>query len=272
MAKLIGRVARGATAAALVVSSAAFAAPVARVAVETADVPALRTEVLKPGLYRISGDGGSALLRVSTNGLIVVDSMRAGSYGPLLAEIRRVVKEPSAPIRALILTGSGRDQAGNVAQFIDAGVPVIVQRRAVSGLDGGRLAEGAPAARPPVVAYDSDYQLYSGDVVVEAEHVGSGRSRADSIVLFPDLRVVAVGELFTTETPKPDCNDGGSLAGWAAAIGHLLWSNFDVAVPSRGPPVGKRELAALKETLETMAEHEGDAAQQVGCRSAGVSR
>ena len=67
----------------------------------------------------------------------------------------------------------------------------------------------------PLVAYDTDYMLRAGDIEVEIEHVGSGRTKADSVVLFRELRVVAVGDLFTAGTPQPDCAGGGSFAGWA---------------------------------------------------------
>jgi glyoxylase-like metal-dependent hydrolase (beta-lactamase superfamily II) len=105
----------------------------------------------------------------------------------------------------------------------------------------------------PLITYDTDYVLRVGDVEVEIEHVGSGKTRADSIVLFRDLRIVAVGDLFTAGAPEPDCEAGGSFAGWAAAIDHLLWSDFDAAVPSHGAPVGKREIATFKAKLEALA-------------------
>lgn len=226
--------------AALVVSAVACAAT---------DAQALRTELVKPGLYRVDGAGGATLLRFTPDGVVVVDAKRAGMWGPLKAEIARIAKTADPPVRALILTGSGHEDAANASRFVDAGIHVIVQKRALAALSGGAAA----ASSPLVVSYDADHRLHSGGVVVEVEHVGRGRSGADSIVLFPDLRVVAVGELFTTEEPKPDCARGGSFAGWAAAITHLLYSDFEIAVPSRGPPVGKRELVALKAKLEAMA-------------------
>jgi len=97
--------------------------------------------------------------------------------------------------------------------------------------------------------------------------VGSGRTGADSIVVFRGLRVVAVGDLFTTDAPQPDCASGGSFAGWAAAIDHLLWSDFDIAVPSRGAAVGKSELRAFKATLEALARRAGSSpAGPADCR------
>jgi glyoxylase-like metal-dependent hydrolase (beta-lactamase superfamily II) len=204
----------------------------------------MNTELLKPGLHRVSGQGGSSLLRSSPDGVIVVDSRRAGMYEPLMAEVARIAKTSSPRVRALILTGSGPEQAGNAARFADAGVPVVVQRRAFAG-------SGLPPAR--VVRYDADHRLLAGGVVVEVEHVGSGRSGADSIVLFPDLRIAAIGDLYTAEEPTPDCAAGGSFLGWAAAIAHLLYWDFELAVPSHGPPVGKPELLAFKGRLEALA-------------------
>jgi glyoxylase-like metal-dependent hydrolase (beta-lactamase superfamily II) len=107
----------------------------------------------------------------------------------------------------------------------------------------------------------------AGNVAVEIEHVGRGKTAADSIVVFPDLRVVAVGDLFTAGTPEPDCADGASYAGWAASIAHLLWSEFDVAVPSRGAPVDKRELATFKARLEAIAARDASSPSgQSDCR------
>ena len=215
----------------------------------SAAAPASTALLIRPGVYRI---GAGAVLRVGTQGLVVVDANRAGTYDTLMTEIRRIAGTSGLPLRALVLTGAGPGQAAVVAQFVAAGVPVIAHRRMLARLVAEAPESGA-AMMKAVVTYDNDYLLRVGEVQVEIEHVGSGKSDSDSIVLFRELRVVAVGDLFTTGTPEPDCTSGGSLAGWAAEIGHLLWSDFDLVMPSRGVPVGKPELAALKEKLDALA-------------------
>jgi len=242
--------ARGALAAVLFASVFTAEAADAPARAASADAP-LSVEMIKPGLYRISGADGGTVLRLGAKGLVVVDSSRVGAYRPLIAEIQRIAKTSELPASALVLTGAATDRAGNVAQFVDAGVPVIVQQRALTRVTGG--ARASASATSPFVTYDTDYVLRVGDVEAEVEHVGSGKTGADSVVVFRDLRVVAVGELFTAGTPQPDCASGGSFAGWAAAIDHLLWSDFDVVVPSRGAPVGKRELATFKARLAALA-------------------
>jgi hypothetical protein len=214
----------------------------------------LKTELVTPGLYRISGVGGGTVLRVDAKGLIVVDAQREGAYRALLDEMHRIARTGTLPVRALVVTAIGPEQTGNVVPFAAAGVPVIVQQRALPRLVADLRARGANAAPGALVGYRNDYLLRDGDLEAEVEHVGSGRTGADSIVFFRDLRVVAVGELFTHDVPQPDRASGGSFAGWASAITHLLWFDFDVAVPSHGAPVGKRELAAFKARLESLAQ------------------
>ena len=215
----------------------------------SAGAPAAGPQLIKPGLYRMSS---GALLRVGAKGLVVVDVSRIGGYAALMAETRRIAEASGLPLRAAVLTGAEPGRAGIVAQLLDAGVPVIAHRRLAPDLVAEAGASSAEAVKP-LVAYDTDYMLRAGDIEVEIEHVGSGRTKADSVVLFRELRVVAVGDLFTAGTPQPDCAGGGSFAGWAAAIAHLTWLHFDVIVPSQGAPVGRGELAAFKEKLEELA-------------------
>jgi len=227
----------------------------------------MNVELVKPGLYRIGGAAGQALVRVGAKGVVVVDPTGSGTYRALMAEIERVAKTPDPSVRALVLTAAERDPAATVGAFIAAGVPVVVQRRALAQLVRDGTTTGAASSRS-FISYDTDYQLRLDDVDVEVEHVGSGRTGADSIVVFRGLRVVAVGELFTTDTPPPDCASGGSFAGWAAAIDHLLWSEFDIAVPRRGAAVGKRELMEFKAKLEMLARRVGSSPAAADCRPA----
>lgn len=178
-------------------------------------------EPIRPGLWRLDG----TLLRVGPDGTIAVDPT-----GTAARSIERIAK---GPLRAVVLTSSSTHDT-------PAGVPVVVHR-------------GARTPSAHAIRYDVDHRLVSAGVVAEVEHVGRGRSASDSVVYFPDLRVLAVGELYTAGTPQPDCAAGGSHAGWSAAIAHLLWFDFDVAVPSRGPAVDKDELRAFKARLDTLA-------------------
>jgi hypothetical protein len=228
--------------------------------------PPIGAELVKPGLYRLGNGGGGALVRVTSDGLVIVDPERAEPFRPPMAQALRSLKGAPPKVRAVILTAVGPEQAGRIAPFIAGGTPVIVQTQAAQRLAAAARARGA-VAPGPLVTFENDYMLLAGDVQVEVENVGRGRTGADSVVFFRDLRVLAVGGLYTAGALEPDCASGGSFAGWAAAIAHLMGFDFDLAVPSRGAPVGKTELAARKTTLEERARR--DAAGPPGASGCG---
>ena len=61
-----------------------------------------------------------------------------------------------------------------------------------------------------VVTYDREYKIQLGGVDVQLLHFGNAYSNSDTVVYFPNLKVVAIGDLFAA-TPNPDFSAGGSL-------------------------------------------------------------
>lgn len=68
--------------------------------------------------------------------------------------------------------------------------------------------------------------------------------------VLPDSKVVAVGDLFTRNTPHPDLSAGGSLRGWGLALAETLKLDFDVVVPSAGSMFARADLEALKTKID----------------------
>ena len=54
------------------------------------------------------------------------------------------------------------------------------------------------------MTYENDYALRLGGVEVQLKHFGNAHTGGDSVVYFPNLRVVVIGDLFTPDTPDPD--------------------------------------------------------------------
>src|SRR4051812_7364603 len=61
----------------------------------------LSTEFVKTGLYVITGEGNNSVLRLSGNGLVLVDGKLPGNYDALRKRVRKVSDQP---VRYLILT------------------------------------------------------------------------------------------------------------------------------------------------------------------------
>lgn len=210
----------------------------------------LSADLVRTGLYVIYGGGGNTLMRFSANGLILVDGKLPGNYRALTSQVRKINKLGDLPTRVLILTDHHDNHAGNNAQFLAAGVAVIAQENARKRLPAYQPAEGKTA--PPIVAFDREYTLQLGGVEAKLMHFGNAHSDGDAVVYFTNLKVVAVGDLFTPGTPDPDYSAGGSLVGWGPVLAQILKLDFDVAVPSTGPAVTRADVEAFKAKIDTL--------------------
>jgi glyoxylase-like metal-dependent hydrolase (beta-lactamase superfamily II) len=182
--------------------------------------------------------------------LILVDGKLPDNYRALMSQVRKLSKISDLPLRVLIVTDHHEDHTGNNAQFLAAGVQIIAQENVKHNLTtynppGGKVA-------PPTITYDHDRTLRLGGVEVQLLHFGNAHTSGDTVVYFPNLKVVAVGDLFTANTPDPDFSGGGSLVDWGPVLAQILKLDFDVVVPSTGPMVTRADLEAFKTKIETL--------------------
>jgi glyoxylase-like metal-dependent hydrolase (beta-lactamase superfamily II) len=211
---------------------------------------AMTAQLVKTGLYLISGGGGNTLLRFSANGLILVNGKLPDNYRPLMSQVRKISKISDLPVRGVIVTDHHEDHNGNNAKFLAAGVQIIAQenvkqRLTADNSSGGRIA-------PPTFTYARDFTLHLGGVEVQLRHFGNAHTNGDTVVYFPNLKVIAVGDLFTPNTPDPDFSSGGSLVNWGQVLAQILQLDFDVAAPSTGPTVTRADLEAFKTKIDTL--------------------
>lgn len=204
---------------------------------------AFNAQLVKTGLYLISGGGSNSLLRLSANGIILVDGKLPGNYRVFMAQVRSISKISDLPVRFLVVTDHHEEHTGNNRQFVDAGVRIIGHKNIQRHL--------AAQVAPPTITYDSDYTLHLGGIEVRLIHPGNAHTDGDTVVYFPNLKVVAVGELYAA-TPNPDFAAGGSLVNWGPALAEILKLDFDKVVPASGTPVTRSDLIAFKSKIDTL--------------------
>jgi cyclase len=238
-----------------IVASAQYNRPEER-AEKSAAGATLTTEFVKTGLYVISGGGDNTLLRLTGNGSILVDGKLPGNYDLLLKRVNRISDQP---VRALIVTDRDESANGNNAKFLEAGTRIIAQENAKPNLP----VYAAPDAKiaPSIITYDRDYTLRLGGVEAQLLHFGNAHTSGDTVVYFPNLKVVAVGDLFAT-TPNPDFSAGGSLVGWGPVLAQILKLDFDVVVPGTGSPVSRADLETFKTKLDTLVSRAAELAKE----------
>jgi cyclase len=206
----------------------------------------LATRMIKTGLFLISGGGCNSLLRLSANGLIVVDGKLPGNYQALLEQVHQISDQP---VRVLINTDYHENHTGNNAKFLEDATQVLAQENVKQNLaaynpPGGRIAL-------PTKTYDQHLTLGLGGIEAQVLHFGNAHTNGDTVVYFPNLKVIAVGDLFAP-TPDPDFSAGGSLVGWGPVLGEILKLDFDVVVPGTGPVITRADLEAFKTKVDAL--------------------
>jgi cyclase len=213
----------------------------------TAATNPLQVQLIKTGLFLVSGGGANTLIRMSESGPVLVDGKLADSYPYLRAKVKRL---SDAPVRALILTNADPDHIGTNAKFLEAGAHLIVNQDAglpMPANDSPRPA-GAP---PPIITFDHEYTLKIGGIEAQLMHYGRAHTGGDTVVYFPNLKVVAIGDLYAA-LPNPDYSNGGSLVGWGPVLTQIMKLDFDIAIPSAGEPITRANLEVFQTKIDTL--------------------
>lgn len=206
---------------------------------------------VKPGLYMITGAGANTTVRVTTQGLIVVDGKLPGqaNYDALMALIKGVSDQP---VKYLIVTHHHADHTGNNQRFLDAGAQVVASEGLKTYL-ATYAVEPKPA--PPSITYPgAEYTLTLGDAKVELHHFGRAHTGGDTVVYFPDLKVVDLSDVVTTGKTGPliDYAGGGSATDWTNVLAAILKLDFDAAIPGNGDVLTKADVEAYKTKFDTV--------------------
>jgi glyoxylase-like metal-dependent hydrolase (beta-lactamase superfamily II) len=211
---------------------------------------------LKPNLYLITGAGANTLVRVTPEGVIVVDTKLASdeNYKRLMEEIGSVSK---LPVKYVINTHHHPDHVGNNQKFIDAGAQVVGLDALKQYMTSDPRTKDIPG--PPTVTFAKDYVLRFGGAVVEAHAYGRGHTGDDTMVYFPDAKVVMVSDQITNATPIVDFANGGSAVEWTQILDGVLKLDFESAIPGRGEPKTRAEVQAYRTNFATLISRATDA-------------
>jgi glyoxylase-like metal-dependent hydrolase (beta-lactamase superfamily II) len=212
---------------------------------------------IKPGIYMVTGAGGNSTVRVTDQGVILVDTKNLGDqfYNDLVAQIKTVSPQP---VKYAIVTHVHQDHAGNIERFEKAGAQVIAfeglnKNLHTGGADGKGYtsAQGKPAdANAP---YTKSKKIKLGKAQAIAYHFANGHTSGDTVVFFPDEKVVSLGDEFTATVPNCDYPMGGSLLTWSKSLAEVLKLNFDTAIPGHGnDPMTKADVATFQKRIDAI--------------------
>jgi glyoxylase-like metal-dependent hydrolase (beta-lactamase superfamily II) len=182
----------------------------------------VEVEKLKDNLYLLKGGGGNTAVFVQANGITVVDTKNPGWGAPILAKIKELSPKP---VTTIINTHTHGDHVSGNVEF-PATVDVVVQENTAANMKkmAGAYGLTPPGAAPapniftehngvgmPKRTFKDKMTLGRGADEIDLFYFGRGHTNGDAWVLFPALRVVHAGDIFSGKNlPLLDSNNGGS--------------------------------------------------------------
>jgi cyclase len=186
-------------------------------------------EKLKDNLFLLKGGGGNTAVFVTTNGVVVVDTKIPGWGRPLVDKIKELTDKP---ITTLINTHTHYDHVGGNPDF-PANVDIVAHENTKASMETMRPVMGIPVQEQTFLSVFKDSKgkglatrsfkdkmsIGSGNDEVALYYFGRGHTNGDAFVVFPALRVMHAGDIFSGKNlPLLDGNNGGS----GVAIGETL--------------------------------------------------
>ena len=185
--------------------------------------PVVEVQKLKDNLFLLTGGGGNTAVFITTNGVVVVDAKNPGWGKPILEKIKGLTDKP---VTTLINTHTHGDHVSGNVEF-PATVDIIVQENTKTNMQKMIPNSTAPDQTVPAQTifqqnggrglpkrtFKDKMTLFKGPDEVDLFYFGRGHTNGDAWVLFPALRTVHAGDIFSGKNlPLLDANNGGSAA------------------------------------------------------------
>jgi glyoxylase-like metal-dependent hydrolase (beta-lactamase superfamily II) len=213
-------------------------------AAQSTDPKAVVSEKLKDNLFVLRSapggpnGGGNTAVFVTSTGVVVVDTKLPGWGKPVLDKIKELTNKP---ITTIINTHTHGDHVSGNVEF-PGSVEVVVQENTKRNM-GKMIPNSASADQTvpketifqlnqgrglPKRTFKTTMKLFKGADEVDLFYFGRGHTDGDAWVLFPALRTVHAGDIFSGKNiPLLDGNNGGS----AMLIADSLQKSHDKLSP-----------------------------------------
>jgi len=247
-------------AAALAAALSAAVATGARAQIPVPDPAKVDVKVttLAEDFHTLEGAGGTISVLSGPDGVLLVDSQFAPLTDKLVAALRTFTDKP---IRFLVDTHVHPDHVGGNENFARLGATLFARDALRERLlhpnpaPDGTPSRPAPPQALPVVTYDSSTTIHLDGEDVLLVPVTRAHTDGDTVVVFPQHDIVAVGDIFrSVGYPFVDVSNGGTLAGELEALSEVADRAGPTTriIPGHGPMVGREALLAQRDMIIAM--------------------
>jgi glyoxylase-like metal-dependent hydrolase (beta-lactamase superfamily II) len=180
----------------------------------------VEVDKLKENLFVLRGGGGNTAVFIGADGVVVVDTKNPGWGQPILDKIKTLTPKP---VTTIINTHTHGDHVSGNVEF-PASVEVITHENTKKNMEEMRTPTGIAQQGPPTNifkehkgagmpkrTFKDKMSIGRGNDRIDLFYFGRGHTNGDAWVLFPALRVVHAGDIFSGKNlPLLDANNQGS--------------------------------------------------------------
>lgn len=188
----------------------------------------VEVDKLKDNLFVLRGGGGNTAVFVTTNGVVVVDTKNPGWGQPILDKIKELTNKP---VTTIINTHTHGDHVSGNVEFPTT-VDIVTHENTKANMETMGTPTGINPQQAPTNIFKANngrgmakrtfkdkMTIGSGNDQVDLYYFGRGHTNGDAWIVFPSLRVMHAGDIFSGKNlPLLDANNGGS----GMAIGDTL--------------------------------------------------
>jgi cyclase len=169
----------------------------------------VKLRTLSPGdnLYVLIGGGGNTLAMVRDDGVVLIDTKLPGWGRPILDAVQAVTDRP---VMTIINTHTHADHIGGNLEFPTV-TQIIAHENTRANMQKVDAFKNANAKFLPNKTVRDKLSLFDGRDEIDLYYFGAGHTNGDIVVVFPQKRLAAMGDLFPSKAaPFIDTANGGS--------------------------------------------------------------
>ncbi|MBI3400949.1 MAG: MBL fold metallo-hydrolase [Acidobacteria bacterium] len=204
----------------------------------------VQAQKIKDNLYMLTGDGGggNTAVYIGETGVTVVDAKNPGWGTPILNKIKELTPKP---VTLLINTHTHGDHVSGNVEF-PATVDIVVQENTKTNMEKMQIFKDNAGRGMAKRTFKDKMTIGSGKDRFDLYYFGRGHTNGDAFIVFPGLRVMHAGDIFSGKNlPLLDYNNGGSGVeiGNSLAKAHKGIKNVDQIITGHSTVMTWADLA-----------------------------
>jgi glyoxylase-like metal-dependent hydrolase (beta-lactamase superfamily II) len=199
------------------------------------DPTAIHIEKVKDNLFIVAGGrgtgaqaggvAGNTTVFIANGGVVLVDTKYAGFGKAILEQVKSLTPKP---VTTIINTHTHGDHTGGNPEFPRT-IEFVAHENTRTNMSRMNEFKGENAQFLPKRTFKDRMSILGGNDRIDLLYFGPGHTNGDTVIVFPSLRTLVMGDLFARKwAPLVDTDNGGSAVGFPGTLAKVVAGVKDV--------------------------------------------